>query len=78
MGDELLVWGIETSKLDALMRTFDAEARRLGAVGCAAVRADGKAGPSELNRAWLDEGPRAVEEAEAALRAAEGGPEDGR
>ena len=81
-GEDLLVWGVDEGALDDLLRRMDEAARAAGAVGAAMVDLkDGKVTVSEAMRAWIEEGPRAVEEAEGVLADAagsEGGPQDGR
>lgn len=81
-GEDLLVWGVGEDVLDDLMREVDRAARSVGAVGASTVDLEtGIMTASEMNRTWLDESPRVVEEAEDALverAGAEGGPEDGR
>lgn len=75
-GEELLVWGVEGKSLDGLLRAMDAAAKAAGAVGAAMVDPDGeKALPSEVNRAWIEEGPKVIEEAQRATAAHEGGRE---
>lgn len=79
-GEELLVWGVGRGALDGLLRAFDDAARKAGAVGCAVV-GGGAASASEVNRAWLEDGPKVAEAAERALAeaaGAEGGPDHGR